>query len=51
MKIQIAPIPKIGVVDSLAHNRQNATIQAKIREVCRHKLTTNCLSIYYCYDL
>lgn len=34
MKIQIATIPKIGVIDSRAHNRQNVSIQAKFREVC-----------------
>lgn len=34
MKIQVAPIPKIGVVDSRAHNRQNVSIEARIKEVC-----------------
>lgn len=34
MKIQIPTIPKIGVVDSLAQNQQNVTIQLKMKEVC-----------------
>lgn len=34
MKIQVASIPKIGVVDSRPHNRQNVSIEEKIKEVC-----------------
>lgn len=34
MKIQVAPIPKIGGVDARPHTRQNVSIEAKIKEVC-----------------